>query len=753
MFSKLSGTKWKRSILISLLVIFIPLIAFGYYGIRTMKKENLIDEQRQKTNDIAFSIKYRIFEKLVGITKAIAQKQEILEQLNPTIKFDHKSTLTFLESVKTLLEASIVYILNVDGTVVACTPFDKNETLTGNNYRFRPYHLNAMKGEDVVYPALGVTTKERGLYFSSPIFIDAKINGVIVVKMNLKSIDNLMVGSDPVLLVSPEGIVFSSNQKEWMFHSVFSIEPLTKDRLRKSKQYADHELNSISVHLDKEEIYLDNTLYSVYKSPIVLQGWQLISLKKITIDYPLTNVQLKIIGMVFGIIAILSGFIVYLQINIIWRRKIEKELKIHEEKLIEYNENLEKTVVERTKDLQESLNEVSELKRQQDGDYFLTSLLLKPLMKNKNSSKQILTDYIIVQKKKFTYKNKNHDLGGDICITDNIILKGENYVFFFNGDAMGKSMQGAGGALVIGSVLNSILSFTESSSKNQDKTPEQWLEETFFEIQNILESFDGYMLVSGTLGIIHEATGMMHYFNSEHPYTILYRENKAGFIDSHISVHKLGMKMQSDFEMFQFQLNSGDTVIIGSDGKDDLSIGLNEDGMKIINENEFLFLDIIENTKCDIHKMYNEIQHKGEITDDFSILSIYFSKMNSIEHSSNQQMNEIFSRANQSIKLKKYNLALDLLTQLNNSNHILYYLYTALCYHKLNRNIEAIDLVQNANSSIQLDTRIMQLCANIHFELRQYDKSKQYLEKLLVIDPKNIGYIQSLDRIQKITIS
>ena len=86
----------------------------------------------------------------------------------------------------------------------------------------------------------------------------------------------------------------------------------------------------------------------------------------------------------------------------------------------DYAANLEEKVKERTKEVQEKMEEVQKLKVQQDGDYFLTSLLAKPLFFNANKSNFVTTEFIIHQKKRFEFRNKSADLGGDICITGNL---------------------------------------------------------------------------------------------------------------------------------------------------------------------------------------------------------------------------------------------------------------------------------------------------------------------------------------------
>lgn len=53
-------------------------------------------------------------------------------------------------------------------------------------------------------------------------------------------------------------------------------------------------------------------------------------------------------------------------------------LKVHNQ-VEELNLNLDRKVKERTSRLQDTLNQIRELKIHQDGDYFLTSLILDPL--------------------------------------------------------------------------------------------------------------------------------------------------------------------------------------------------------------------------------------------------------------------------------------------------------------------------------------------------------------------------------------
>ncbi len=325
---------------------------------------------------------------------------------------------------------------------------------------------------------------------------------------------------------------------------------------------------------------------------------------------------------------------------------IQVEIKVHDEigfladsfnsmvtsiretrqELQDYASNLEDKVLERTTELQHKMHEVNTLKVQQDGDYFLTSLLSRPLFLNSNKSSVVLTEFYISQKKKFEFRNKQSELGGDICITDMIRLgtpkKFRNYIVALNGDAMGKSMQGAGGSLVMGVVIHSIIA-RASGDKILNTTPIDWMTETYHECNSVFKSFNGTMILSAALALIDESNGDMFYWNAEHPFTVLYRDGVAGFIEDSLQLRKLGLDSEIPFRVRKYKLEPGDIVIIASDGRDDIDL-TPEDEIRTINEDENMFLDIVLKSEANIDRIIHSLRGKGTITDDLSILRIEY---------------------------------------------------------------------------------------------------------------------------------
>ncbi|MCR9140630.1 MAG: SpoIIE family protein phosphatase [bacterium] len=302
----------------------------------------------------------------------------------------------------------------------------------------------------------------------------------------------------------------------------------------------------------------------------------------------------------------------------------------------ELNASLEQKVEQRTEELQAALSESRRLRTMQDGDYFLTSLLLSPLsgkgparLESISNSKpepvQVAT--LDRQYKKFAYKNQFREIGGDFSSAHRLRLNDQDYAVFLNADAMGKSMQGAGGALVLGTSFNSIINRTQNNSGRQtNRDPELWLNDCYQEIQSIFLTFNGSMLISLTLGLVHESSGALFWINADHPPTVLYRDGRAAFIENEAFLQKIGMDLgeKSVARVNTLTLRPDDLIITGSDGRDDILLGLDPEGNRILNADDDEFLGHVAKGGGDLDEIHASILARGQLTDDLSLVRVAF---------------------------------------------------------------------------------------------------------------------------------
>jgi hypothetical protein len=73
-------------------------------------------------------------------------------------------------------------------------------------------------------------------------------------------------------------------------------------------------------------------------------------------------------------------------------------------------------------------------------------------------------------------------------------------------------------------------------------------------------------------------------------------------------------------------MKKGDHIIAGSDGRDDLHLG--GANIRIMNENELLFLEIVERAKGDLKEIAAQLEKEGSLTDDLTLLRLAYNAKN-----------------------------------------------------------------------------------------------------------------------------
>ncbi len=306
------------------------LIFFGASGARhQLRHENQINVNNQSIINFLGSMNRQISERL-KVLNTLFQNDHIIDILKkPLLEKGDDRVQAILESAKEISNAALIYVMDSTGTVRESSIYGNGKTLIGKNYKFRPYFTRAMKGETVLYPALGVTTHKRGLYVSTPLFFqNGKTAGVIVIKIGLESIDELLKNSkSPRLLVSPDGVIFSSNREEWFFKTIKILSMEDQMRIKKNRQFANKELSPLSWNFRGDSVIIDGYDFHILREHLPIKGWQIIALYNIS-DMPvLTNIQNILLWSVIFVLIVLLTTVLLLVISIQLRRKTEKELK------------------------------------------------------------------------------------------------------------------------------------------------------------------------------------------------------------------------------------------------------------------------------------------------------------------------------------------------------------------------------------------------------------------------------------------
>ncbi|MCB1307720.1 MAG: SpoIIE family protein phosphatase [Leptospiraceae bacterium] len=414
-----------------------------------------------------------------------------------------------------------------------------------------------------------------------------------------------------------------------------------------------------------------------------------------------------------------------------------------------YSKDLLRTI-EKLNNLQQefelSLAEIKDLKRKQDGDYFLTSLLMQPLFTVGHEDTTVRTDSVVIQKKSFLFKEKHYLLGGDICITGNLNFNGQAYTLFFNGDAMGKSIQGAGGAVVIGTVLNSMIARTRDVVLKID--PGEWLEAAYQEIQTVFLSFDGAMMVSGILGLINDDSGETLFLNAEHPFMVLYRNGTASFVEEELTLRKFGCPSEFELQIQKIQLQPGDVLISGSDGKDDINLTPGS-GPADINADATLFLRLVERCSGNLRGIVRQVFQAGEVTDDLSLLRVAYretpEQKRQVHTIPDSMIYEI--QINNHIRNKNYEKALALMEGPSEKQTPEILFYRGYCLVREKRYLKALKYLTLAIKQRPDFFQALKYAGFAHYGIGNITRCAEYWSQALEINPEDDYLRRNYDRL------
>jgi two-component system C4-dicarboxylate transport sensor histidine kinase DctB len=143
----------------------------------------------------------------------------------------------YLEDLNRRARANVAYIVTTSGRCVAASNWNQPDSFIGQEYLFRPYFVEAVKGKVGRFFGIGTTSLDPGYYISQPVRRDGKIVGVAVVKLNLEWFQGADA-SEPLIVTDDHGVIFLSSVPAWKYHTV---KPLTSDVIASifdTRQYA-----------------------------------------------------------------------------------------------------------------------------------------------------------------------------------------------------------------------------------------------------------------------------------------------------------------------------------------------------------------------------------------------------------------------------------------------------------------------------------------------------------------------------------
>lgn len=331
----------------------------------------LVTEGKQKLELVASTLSSEL-KRYAYLPRLLARQEKIVNYSNAGFEPDHAGGINrYLQSVNDVAGSSDIYLMDTTGVTRAASNWNLPTSFLDQNFSFRPYFQDAMKGSAGKYFALGSTTKKRGYYFSSPVYLENRIISVAVVKVSLEALENSWAGSnDHILVTDSNGIVFLSSNKYWLYHSMGELDSQSRQQITQSLQYGDNPIRPMSIIEDSvndEGLHYirlrqnrqpgDQALGSISQSFLVHStqlteyGW---NIQVLLDNSPVQDrVSYWVAMTLFALIIVAGIFSIWRQRRRNLRQRLQHQKEV-EEALIKSQARLEETVLERTNDLRET---------------------------------------------------------------------------------------------------------------------------------------------------------------------------------------------------------------------------------------------------------------------------------------------------------------------------------------------------------------------------------------------------------------
>ncbi len=310
-----------------------------YSSLREYSEVRAHNEAVEKLRDLGNNIDTFLNWSLLSV-KSMAGLKELKQSLSDIGAADLQDTNLVLEQFRNDLKASVCYLMDIDGNTIASSNHGDPNSFVGKNYGFRSYFKQAIQGKESVYMALGITSMERGVYYSSPIVSkeEQKPIGVAVIKASVEIIERDFMKSfdGTVVLIDPHGVIFLSNRSDWLYHLLWQISPESVLNIEKEGQFGSGPWKWTGMKFINQDLAVDSLgkEYRVHKQGLAnYPDWTLVYLhSNVEILKNVINPLRKTVGVVAIVLCVFFGFIVlflFLKANmeITQRKTAEMEQK------------------------------------------------------------------------------------------------------------------------------------------------------------------------------------------------------------------------------------------------------------------------------------------------------------------------------------------------------------------------------------------------------------------------------------------
>lgn len=241
----------------------------------------------------------------------LARDPRYSQALSPLVAGSDTNERLKLIAQEAKLEA--IYLMDTTGRVVATSNADESYSFLGQNYGFRPYFQQALKGRRSDYFAIGATSGRPGYFVAEPVRNAENIPiGVIAIKLDMSELQRSWENdSETLVVLNKDNIVVLASNPKWLYRPVSALAPQARDTIRRSRQFGNEVLGPLNWSaMAANRVAVEGINYVLASGPSEWRDWTVNYLQPESVILRQTLLTTTLFG---SIITLLLGFATFLR--------------------------------------------------------------------------------------------------------------------------------------------------------------------------------------------------------------------------------------------------------------------------------------------------------------------------------------------------------------------------------------------------------------------------------------------------------
>ena len=314
-------------------ILLLALGLTGYIAVALMKEDNQQNQHQQSVQLIAQSIEHNIWERR-KVLHALTQDSDIIALLTGVSSAQSLRTRLVIKVAEEVANADKILVFNGSGKIVA-TSETRKAALTKLTPQTTPFIRDSLQGGFMIYPALDPSDNIPGVFLSLPVYLDADEPpiGALALKLGIAEVESLLMVRDEITaLISPEGVIFSTNRPIWMYSITRPLSIKDAQRLKNTRQFGSDPPVPLQIDFNRDELDLEGERYRLARTPLAISGWTLVSCQSKDHISPLPILWEYLIGITLFVMGCLAVLVFFLTTTVYRHKQTERMLRQSEDK-------------------------------------------------------------------------------------------------------------------------------------------------------------------------------------------------------------------------------------------------------------------------------------------------------------------------------------------------------------------------------------------------------------------------------------